>query len=119
MRTYLRSNFIKTVNGEKDFLLNTFQNYKFTKEFSQYRLQYSDHMRPDLISRRVYGTDEYWWIILKVNPEFEDIWNDFSVSYDHELEFPDSYKVGMLINIPDILDIQQFYSFNKTELEKL
>jgi len=119
MRTYLRSNFMKTVNGEKDFLLNTFQNYKFKRPFTQYRLQQEDYMRPDLISNKIFGTDEYWWIILRINPEFEDIWNDFVITYEQELEYPDAYKVGMLINIPNILDIQEYYSFNKTEIEKL
>jgi len=119
MRNFLRSNFIKTVGLEKDFLLNSFQFYKFKRPFSKYRLQYEDYLRPDAISRKVYGTDEYWWIILKVNPEFEDIWNDFATDYDSEIEFPDAFKIGMMINIPNILDIQEFFTFNKQQLDKL
>lgn len=119
MRNFLESKFIKTVNGEKDFLLTSFQFYKFKRPFTQYRLQYDDYLRPDSISRKVYGSDEYWWIILKVNPEFEDIWNDFVVDEDSEVIFPDAFKIGMMINIPSILDIQEYFTFNKQQLEKL
>ena len=119
MRNFLRSNFIKTVDGEKDFLLNSFQYYKFKRPVKSYRLQYEDYMRPDLLSRKVYGKDDYWWIIWKVNPEYQDIWNDYVISDYDELKFPDAYRVSMIINIPDILDIQEFNTFNKTQLEKL
>lgn len=119
MRNFLRTNFIKTVNGEKDFLLSTFQYYKFKRPFKPYRLQYEDYIRPDLISTKVYGKDEYWWIILKVNPEYQDIWNDYVVNDEDELKFPDAYRVSMIINIPDILDIQEFITFSKTQIEKL
>lgn len=119
MRTYLRSTFIKTVCVEKDFLLNTFRYFKFKRAFTQYRLQYEDYMRPDLISRKVFGKDDYWWIILKVNPEFQDIWNDFAINDDQEANYPDAFRVGYLINIPNLLDVQEFYSFTKTQIEKL
>lgn len=119
MSNFNRSNFIKTVDGEKDFLLNTFQFFKFKRAFTKYRLQVEDYMRPDLISKKVFGTNEYWWIILKVNPEFEDIWNDYVISDEIEVTAPDAYKVGELINIPNLLDIQEFYSFNKKTIDKL
>lgn len=119
MSNFNRSNFIKTVDGEKDFLLNSFQFFKFKRSFTKYRLQIEDYMRPDLISKKIFGTNEYWWIILKLNPDFEDVWNDYVISDEIEVTTPDAYKVGELINIPNLLDIQEFYSFNKKTIDRL
>lgn len=119
MSNFNRSDFIKTVDGQKDFLSNTFQFYTFKRPFTKYRLQFEDYLRPDLISKKLFGTNQYWWIILKVNPEFQDVWNDMAITDDQEAEFPDAFKVGELINIPNILDIQEFYSFNKKTIDKL
>ena len=119
MSNFNRSDFIKTVEGEKDFLLNSFQFYKFKRPFTKYRIQFEDYLRPDLISRKVFGTTQYWWIILKINPDIEDIWNDFAIDDDQEFNFPDALKIGELINIPNLLDIQEYYSFNKKTIDKL
>lgn len=140
MNRYNRSEFVPStsVNGieERDLLMNKFREYTFTRPFTNYRLQYEDYMRPDLISLKIYGTQDYWWIILRCNPKIEDIWNDFVAGGDSievsasqidpsikddfkvivdksEYLYPDSYKVGELINIPSILDIQELYTFSK------
>jgi hypothetical protein len=139
LNRYNRSEFYKTenVNGilEKDLLQSKINSYKFKYPFKSYRLQYEDYLRPDLLSRRIFGTQEYWWIILRVNPGLDDIWNDFGYSDDvvevlaseidpsinktndhlvlvdaKEYYFKQAYKVGELINIPDTRDITDLYT---------
>lgn len=118
-----RENFIKgiKVDGvlEKDFLLNAFNKFVFSRPMIQYSLLYGDYMRPDLISLKVYGKIDYWWLILKVNPGLDDIWNDFSISDEAENKYPDSYEVGSLIQLPHILDIKDFFVFGKSLVKKL
>jgi hypothetical protein len=116
-----RQDFIKgqVVDGvkEKDFLLNAFNKFTFSRPMGQYSLLYGDYMRPDLISLKVYGKIDYWWIVLKVNPGLDDIWNDFSISDSAENKYPDSLEVGSLISVPHILDINDFFVFGKSFVE--
>lgn len=134
-----RSEFYVTenINGvsEKDFLTNMIRDYSFKKQFITYQLQYEDYMRPDLISKKLYETKDYWWIILRCNPELEDIWNDYGYSDEvvnvkaseidpsintsndyivpmdkHEYLYPNAFKVGEYINVPTLSDIQDFYT---------
>jgi len=118
---YVRSNFYRTVSVdgilEKDLASSPINDYVFKRPFTKYRLQYEDWMRPDLISKRIFGVFDYWWIILKVNPELQDIWNDYVVQ--DEENFPDAYYSGQLIDIPSMLDIQELYTFVKNELENV
>lgn len=143
MNRFNRSEFYPTVvtNGiaEKDMLQNKFRKYVFKNPFTTYTLRYADYMRPDLISLNIYGTQEYWWIILRCNPELEDIWNDFGYSDksvmvnassidpsinssndyqiavdEKEFLYPNAFKVGERINIPDLADIQDFYTFSRS-----
>jgi len=58
-----------------------------------YRVTASDVLRPDLISYKVYGTVDFWWIILLLN----NIENPFV-----ELE------EGMVLKVPNKLDIYEF-----------
>lgn len=123
MSIYNKSNFLKTVIvdgvSEKDFLSSPVNTYTFKRSFSEYVLQFEDYMRPDRISRKVYGTQDYWWIILKVNPELEDIWNDVAITDDQENTYPEAFKVGDVINIPNLLDLQELYTYTKDELENV
>ena len=61
---YVRSNFYRTVsvNGilEKDLASSPINDYVFKRPFTKYRLQYEDWMRPDLISKRIFGVFDYW-----------------------------------------------------------
>lgn len=118
---YNRSNFYRTENVEgvleKDFATSPINDFVFRRPFSKYRLQYDDWMRPDLMSKRIFGISDYWWIILKVNPELQDIWNDYVVQ--DEENFPDAFNAGQLINVPSMLDIQELYTFVKNELENV
>lgn len=141
---YNRSNFYTStmVDGvlEKDLLTNKFKDYSFKNQFINYTLQYEDYMRPDLISMRAYGTNEYWWIVLECNPDLEDIWNDYGYSNEtvmvlasnispqinnsndylveidkKEYMYPNAYKVGEVINLPTLSDIQDFYTFSNSK----
>lgn len=137
---YKRSDFYPktSVDGvaERDLLMSKFNDYTFKKAFVSYVLQYEDYLRPDLMSKRIYGTKDYWWIILRCNPGLDDIWNDFGYSNEtitvsaseidpsiniendymvvvdkQEYLYPNAFKVGNIINIPTLTDIQDFYTF--------
>lgn len=117
-----RTNYVKTKTvddvNEKDFLLNSFSYFNWERPMLNYRMTYDDYLRPDLLSLKIYGTQEYWWIILKCNPGFDDIFNDFVVDADGEVEYEGSLKIDSLIKIPNILDIKDFITFNKTFIEQ-
>lgn len=78
---------------EVDFLHHSLSNFKKKYPVSYYRVDESDKNRPDLISYRCYGSVKYWWLILAAN----------SISNPFELE------VGKVLEIPNILDIYEFY----------
>lgn len=85
-----------TVNDieEYDYLYNNISKLTLTYPVSYYRIQENDLMRMDLISFRVYGSSEYWWIIATING-VEDLFHDM--------------EVGQLLTIPNKLDIYNFY----------
>jgi len=93
-----RDNFLETVScplPEKDLLTNNVEtrNMKYTI----YRVTEFDIGRPDLLSRKLYGTQDYWWYLMKFN-EVDDVWNDL-------------YS-GMLLKVPSIEDINLFITNN-------
>lgn len=49
-----------------------------------------DECRPDLLSYRAYGTQNYWWFLMWYNG-IMDIWND--LARDQILVYPDIEKV--------------------------
>lgn len=84
-----------TVGGVKelDFLWNSLSNFRMDYEPSYYRTTAIDVMRPDLISYRVYGVVDYWWIICLVN----------------QIDCPLTDIVeGLVLKIPNKLDIYNF-----------
>lgn len=93
-----RLNFYKveTVNNidELDFLNNSLSRFKMTYNVDYYLVNDTDLMRPDMISYKMYGTVNYWWIICLVNNIFDP--------------FNDLY-VGQQLTIPNALDIFEFY----------
>jgi len=95
-----RTNFyhILTVDGiqELDFLWNSLSNFPREYPSGYYRVEAIDILRPDIISYKVYGTVEFWWLILLVN----GIENPFTDLLE-----------GMILEIPNKLDI---YEFQKT-----
>lgn len=93
-----RTNFfnITTVNGnpEYDYLYNSLSRFTMSYPVSYYQIVEADVMRPDIISYKVYGVVDYWWIILYVN--------------DIESPLTDMTS-GTIIQIPNVLDIYNFY----------
>lgn len=84
---------VNEVDGinEVDLSSIDLSNFKF-REW-KYILVKSDEVgRPDLISKRVYGTSNYWWILLALPQNaISDIWNDL--------------RVGIAIYCPSLYDM--------------
>jgi len=78
---------------ELDFLTSNLNDYKLQYQPMYYRIISPDFMRPDLISYKVYGTVDYWWVICL----FNQIQNPFE-----ELE------MGTLLQMPNTVDIYNF-----------
>ena len=93
-----RSNFYPKVIVNNQ-TVNDFGNSYYSRFFqikrplSYYTIQQSDIQRPDIISFKIYGSQDYWWIIMKYNQIF-DIWNDL--------------QEGNVLSVPDKLDIDDF-----------
>ena len=87
---------ITTVNGNKeyDYLYNNLSRFVMSYPVGHYQIMAQDVMRPDLISYKIYGTVDYWWILLYVN------------GIDDPLT---GIVDGTIITTPNILDIYQFY----------
>jgi hypothetical protein len=101
---YTRSKFYdrNLINGinENDLVMNKFNEFKFTRRYTFYEVRSDDIQRPDLISLRVYGRTNFWWIIMKVNG-IEDVWNDI--------------ETGRLLAIPNISDIEEYVLKNRSK----
>lgn len=93
-----RTKFYKkiTVEGvqEVDFLWNTLSSFEKNHTTNYYRIRSDEVGQPDLISKRVYRDERYWWIICLVN------------SIENPLT---DIVVGSIIEVPDIRDIYDFY----------
>jgi hypothetical protein len=100
MSRWNRTNFLKTelVNdkNELDFVNEYFDDcFQITKEIKYYAFENDDVQNPDLLSLKIYGKQDYWWILCKIN-NIQDVWNDI--------------KPGDIIIVPDISDIEDFYT---------
>ena len=80
---------------EFDFLLNNWDLMEIKGPISFDTIQYGDIQRPDILSYRIYGSVNYWWVLCKIN-HIDDIWNDM--------------EVGGEIIVPSVSDINTFYS---------
>lgn len=102
MNKFNRTNFYNIENvdaiQEKDLISNITDVFDKKSEYSFYTVTDVDLLRPDLISFKLYGSDVYWWILMKAN-DIEDIWNDL--------------YVGMILVVPSFRDIEKYYSKNK------
>lgn len=98
MSRYNRTNFYEknVVDGILEYdLINTWWSLFKIKTTPQYfTVAYGTIGKLDLVSYRYYNTTDLWWIIAKIN-NIEDVWND--------------YKIGDVLTIPDINDIQDWY----------
>lgn len=53
----------------------------------------TEEARPDLISYKIYGTTQYWWVLMEMNGILD----------------VDEITVGKLIEYPDISDLEDIY----------
>ena len=93
-----RTKFFQTtiVDGVKevDFLWNTISSFRETHTPSYYRVDSHDVSQPDLISKKMYDTERFWWIICSLN----------------QIENPlEDIVEGTILKIPSIYDIYDFY----------
>lgn len=77
-----------------DTAISTFKNY-LTRQFSyaQFRPEYVGNL--DLLAKETYGDEKLWWVIAITN----DVTDPF-----------DSSNTGLLLKLPDILDVYDFYN---------
>jgi hypothetical protein len=50
-------------------------------------LEIQDGERPDHLSQRLYGTDQYHWTFLLLNPQIKNIWDDWPMKYSQLVEY--------------------------------
>ena len=96
---YRRTNFTEevVVDGilEQDLGDNNWDLFEVKRPMTFFTLSRSYIGRPDLLSIKLYGKQTYWWILAKAN-NIDDFWNDINV--------------GEVIDVPDIRDIEDWYS---------
>jgi len=97
---YRRTNFIKNVEVdgilEKDLVDNNWDLWEVKRPSTFFTISRSYIQRPDLLSLKLYGKINYWWILAKANPEIQDWWNDI--------------ETEMVIEVPDVSDIEDWYA---------
>lgn len=97
---YRRTNFInqQTVDGilEEDLVDNNWDLFEIKRPLTFFTLTRSYIGRPDLLSLKLFGKIEYWWILAKVNENIQDWWNDL--------------QVGDVISVPSIADFEDWYA---------
>jgi len=100
MSRWNRTNFVKTeVIDDKlyyHFINDYFDTcFVYNNEVQYYQLEDDDIQNPDLLSFKLYGKPDYWWIVCKIN-NIIDVWNDI---------IP-----GEVIVVPALADIENFYT---------
>ena len=100
MSRWNRTNFYRKsiVDGhnEIDLVKNYFNDlFKINRPLRYYSIEDVDLQRPDLLSIKFYGKQDYWWIVAKYN-QLDDWWNDI--------------EVGQIISVPATADIEDFYT---------
>lgn len=98
MSRFTRTNFLnkETINNtqEYDLLMTNFEYFKIQRPTTFYTVTNDDLGRPDLLSLRIYGDQNYWWLLLEVNGVC-DPYNEL--------------KEGDVLIVPSLLDIEDFY----------
>lgn len=86
--------------NELDHLWNGLSGFKMNYKPSYYRVDSSDILRPWLISTKNYGTTEFWWLLMVAN-NIDNVFTDL--------------KEGMILKIPNRLDMYDFIKRNKVK----
>lgn len=99
LNKFKRTNFLKQDTAydipEYDLILNNWDLFEINNPVGFETVKAIDIQRPDMMSYRIYGDSQYWWILCKVNG-IDDVWNDMSIGDD--------------IIVPNARDINEFYS---------
>lgn len=99
--TYKVSNFYtnNVIDGINEYNLSSINIKDFEFTSFEFTMVYkSEEYRPDLLCYRIYGTIEYWWILLEIN-NISNIWDEFVEE--------------TLIKYPPISDMQKLVEFFK------
>ena len=79
-------------SGNVDILKNLTSKAKFADSllsnagFYQ-TIEIIDGERPDHLSQRLYGTPDYHWTFLLLNPQIKNIWDDWPMSSSQLVEY--------------------------------
>lgn len=103
---YKRTNFLEeftTDSGknEYDLISSNWDLFEINNQITYGIITKLDMNRPDVLSYRVYGDSQYWWILCKFN-HIDDVWNDM--------------ELGGYILIPSLADIEEFYDRVKKKI---
>lgn len=95
--TYKVTNFLTTnlVDGINEYNLSSIniKDYTFSR-FDYTRVLKGEYCRPDLLCYRIYGTIEYWWILLEIN-NISNPWDDL-VEYTY-IKYPPASEMQKFI----------------------
>ena len=84
--------------GDVDLLSNCIFRDEWADTGMKFVVKSSDVGRPDLMSSRILGTQDLWWILLKYN-DIDDPWNEL---------WP-----GQILRIPDSDSIKSYLAQHK------
>ena len=79
-------------SGNNDLIKNLTAKAKFSDELINNAGYYEteeiiDGERPDHLSQRLYGTPDYHWTFLLLNPQIKNIWDDWPMSSSQLIEY--------------------------------
>jgi len=79
-------------SGNKDVLKNITAKALVSEELTNNTAHYEtitiqDGERPDILSQRLYGTEQYHWTFLLLNPQIKNIWDDWPMSSKQLIEY--------------------------------
>jgi len=97
---FKRTNFLTEVSSQRrvyeyDLLSMNWDLFQINHTIQYDNIKATDINRPDLLSYRIYGDSQYWWILCKFN-NIDDIWNDMYIGGD--------------LVIPSLADIEDYYA---------
>ena len=59
-----------------------------------------DGERPDHLSKRLYGTEQYHWTFLLLNPQIKNIWDDWPMKYSQLIEYCENKYQYLAADVP-------------------
>lgn len=92
-RTRFLTSQISNGSSEKNLRSGNFTNFVFRDKPKKFLVSDKFAFRPDLISVSVYGSDVYWWMIMK----FNGVCDPFT-----------ELVTGSVIDIPSISDLNRY-----------